>query len=401
MTRRALLVSTSNPYPVVKDGCQRLVWDYVDAMFPQHEVHFLHVTREDWSPLTLFHAGVATAPDVDVERVLAEDFEFVVFIGFKDRDFTRRLAGERPSFCYTDRFPHPDVPGDAFRGILSHRTDGPADHVLIVGGHFDERVFFCDRKPEEHVLAVGRIHPDKNQLELVARYRETVYEAFGLPLVLAGGVADPGYHRAVAPFVDGVSVISTIPDPSEASADAGWQSARELADLYNRARLYVSASRQETFSLSMIEAMACGTTCVVNGNYWGFAESELAPRVHGNVTGIDGCVLDLVAQALADDVRIDASELGAAVRAERHARRRRAVHRCTGLAATRCTSSGRATSLSSRSRSRRRGPASCSSRPSCRRSARAPSCSSIAARRLRAWRSTRRSTACDPPRAFR
>jgi glycosyltransferase involved in cell wall biosynthesis len=307
VTRRALLVSTSNPYPVVKDGCQRLVWDYVDAMFPQHEVHFLHVTREDWSPLTLFHAGVATAQDVDVERVLAEDFEFVVFIGFKDRDFTRRLAGERPSFCYTDRFPHPDVPGDAFRGILSHRTDGPAEHVLIVGGHFDERVFFRDRKPEEHVLAVGRIHPDKNQLELVARYRETVYEPFGLPLVLAGGVADPGYHRAVVPFVDNVSVISTIPDPSEASGDAGWQSARELADLYNRARLYVSASRQETFSMTMIEAMACGTTCVVNGNYWGFAESELAPRVYGNVTGTHGCVLDLVAQALADDARIDAS----------------------------------------------------------------------------------------------
>ena len=65
VTRRALLVSNSNPYPVVKDGCQRLVWDYVDAMFPQHEVHFLHVTREDWSPLTLYHAGVATAQDVD------------------------------------------------------------------------------------------------------------------------------------------------------------------------------------------------------------------------------------------------------------------------------------------------------------------------------------------------
>ena len=109
MTRRALLVSTSNPYPVVKDGCQRLVSDYVDAMFPQHEVHFLHVTREDWSPLTLFHDGMATVEDVDVERVLAEDFEFVVFIGFKDREFTRRLASERPSFCYTDRFPHPDV----------------------------------------------------------------------------------------------------------------------------------------------------------------------------------------------------------------------------------------------------------------------------------------------------
>jgi hypothetical protein len=29
--------------------------------------------------------------------------------------------------------------------------------------------------------------------------------------------------------------------------------------------------------------------------------------VYGNVTGTHGCVLDLVAQALADDARIDAS----------------------------------------------------------------------------------------------
>ena len=28
----------------------------------------------------------------------------------------------------------------------------------------------------------------------------------------------------------------------------------------------------------MIESMACGTTCVVNGDYWGFAEAELRPQ---------------------------------------------------------------------------------------------------------------------------
>lgn len=309
MTRRALLVSTANPYPVVKDGCERLVWDYVDAMFPSHEVHFLHVARDDWSPLTLFYDGEPTEERVDLDGVLRRDFEFVVFVGFKDRDFTRRLASARPSFCYTDRFPHPDVPGDAFRGILSHRTDGPEEHTLIVGGHFDERVFFPDpeRASDEHVLAVGRIHPDKNQLELVSRYREEIFEPFGLPLVLAGGVTDLAYYRKVLPFVDGVSVISTIADPSVPFADANWCSAAEIADLCHRARLYVSASAKEAFSLSMVEALACGTTCVVNGDYWGFAESDLRPRVHGNITGRSGSTVELVARALRDDVRIDAA----------------------------------------------------------------------------------------------
>ena len=60
--------------------------------------------------------------------------------------------------------------------------------------------------------------------------------------------------------------------------------------------------------MALIEAIACGTTCVVNGNYWGFAEADLRPNVYGNITAKHGCVLDLVAQALRDDVRIDGSE---------------------------------------------------------------------------------------------
>jgi hypothetical protein len=53
--------------------------------------------------------------------------------------------------------------------------------------------------------------------------------------------------------------------------------------------------------------MACGTTCVVNGDYRGFVAADLRPQVYGHITGQQGCVVDLVAQALHDDVRIDAS----------------------------------------------------------------------------------------------
>jgi hypothetical protein len=74
-----LLVSTASPYPIITDGCERLVSDY--------QAHF---------------------------------------IGFKDRELTRQLAGLRSPFCLTS---------------------------------------------EDLVLAVGRIHPDKNLLELVSRFR--------------------------------------------------------------------------------------------------------------------------------------------------------------------------------------------------------------------------------------
>ena len=311
MTRRALLVSPANPYPVVRDGCQRLVSDYVDAMFPSHEVWFLHVARDDWAPLALFHLGRSVPfgdPAVDLSRLYDVDFEFLFFVGFKDTDFTRRLAGHRPSFCLTDTFPHPDVPDGVFKGILSHRICCPPGDILLVGGSYDDTVFHPDRKGEELILSVGRIHPDKNQLELVSGYRERIFDVYGLPLHLVGGVADLAYYREVEPFVDGVAVVSTIVDPAEPLADSSWRTAREIADLCNRARLFVSASPKESFGLALIEAMACGTTCVVNGDYWGFAESELRPNVFGNISSKRGSVLDLVDEALHGDVRIDGSK---------------------------------------------------------------------------------------------
>jgi glycosyltransferase involved in cell wall biosynthesis len=112
-----------------------------------------------------------------------------------------------------------------------------------------------------------------------------------------GGVDDDAYWERVAEYVDGESVI----------ASAGWRSAQEVADLCNRARLFVSASPTESFGMALVEAMACGTTCVVNGAYTGFTETELRPHVHGNITGAYGSTVELVAKALADDVRIDAS----------------------------------------------------------------------------------------------
>ena len=175
-----------------------------------------------------------------------------------------------------------------------------------MGGTYDDETFRPNRKHEDLVLAVGRIHPDKDQLELVARYREAVFEPFGLPLPLVGGIEDPAYFAKVSEYVDGVSVISSV-DLHTPTAESNWLSAEEIAELCNRARLFVSASPKETFGMALIEAIGCGTTCVVNGTYSGFAEADLRPRVHGNVTGKRGSVVDLVADALRCDVRIDGS----------------------------------------------------------------------------------------------
>ena len=44
----------------------------------------------------------------------------------------------------------------------------------------------------------------------------------------------------------------------------GWVDDEDLAMLYRQARLFVLASREETFGRCVIESMACGTPCIVN-----------------------------------------------------------------------------------------------------------------------------------------
>jgi glycosyltransferase involved in cell wall biosynthesis len=312
VTRRVLLVSSASPYPVVTNGCARLVSDYLTHLFPTDRVYLLLTRPGDWAPLGLYFGGRPVAGDLNVSGLLAHDFAFVLFIGFKENQFTLELARSRASFCLTDTYPHPDVPHGLFRGILSHRSGDPHPDLLIIGGSYDDEVFHSDpagpdRGGDAWVLTVGRIHPDKHQLELVETYRERVFEEYGLPLYLAGGVADLDYFREVERYIDGVSVVSSI-DPGQPLAISNWRSAREIALLLHRARLFVLASPKESFGLALIEAMACGTTCVVNGEYRGFAELDLRPNVYGNITGKRGSVVDLAACALRDNVRIDASE---------------------------------------------------------------------------------------------
>jgi glycosyltransferase involved in cell wall biosynthesis len=305
VTRRALLVSTASPYPIVTNGCARLVHDYQTSMFPQYDLYFLLTRPGDWAPIRLFHDGRPI--DGEPADLLAADFAFVLFVGFKENEFTRQLAGCRPAFCLTDRYPHPDVPDRLFRGVLSHRAVRRHRDLLLVGGSYDDRVFYPDRRPEELVLAVGRIHPDKNQLELVRSYRRAIFDEYGLPLHLVGGIDDPDYFGDVQKYVDGLAVVSSV-DPADPLAIGSWRAAPEIAELCNRARLFVSASPKESFGMAMIEAMACGTTCVVNGDYRGFVAADLRPHVFGHITARQGCVVDLVVQALRDDVRIDGSD---------------------------------------------------------------------------------------------
>jgi hypothetical protein len=64
----------------------------------------------------------------------------------------------------------------------------------------------------------------------------------------------------------------------------------------------------ESFGIALAEAMACGTTCVLNGSFPGFDSADLGPHVFGNITGPHGSIVDILEEAFATNARRDGSE---------------------------------------------------------------------------------------------
>jgi glycosyltransferase involved in cell wall biosynthesis len=309
MKKRVLIVCSESPYPVVVGGYERLIKEYESNIFSDYDVYFL-ICRKD-SLKALLHYGAPVTDQTEKERLLDQRFEFALFI-HSDFDFMgpriiSPLIERIPSFCFTQLHPNEEFTDGRFRGILTHFSESPHENVLVIGGFYDPSVVFKNRQGDDFVVCVGRIHERKNQLELVRHYREKIYLKHQLPLYLVGGSSQDDYYDLVAQFVDNVSVLSTS-DPRQPLAHTNWKSLEQIAEICNRARMFVMASEEESFCLALVEAMACGTTCVVNGIYYGFDPDDLRPHVYGNITGRQGSTLDLVDEVLERDIRIDASE---------------------------------------------------------------------------------------------
>jgi glycosyltransferase involved in cell wall biosynthesis len=119
--------------------------------------------------------------------------------------------------------------------------------------------------PESYLLAVGTQQPRKNLNNLLTAWRLVHPQHPGWSLVIAGGKGPqfkPSDLQTVSP---GVRMLGYVPDA-------------ELPILYSGARAYLSASLEEGFGLTVLEAMACGTPVLA-------ASSGALPEVLGN-TGL-------------------------------------------------------------------------------------------------------------------
>jgi len=308
MKRKALIVCKHLPYPVAAGGIERLLLGYEAHIFSDYDVYLLFY--HECYPARLFHYGRPLTCNVTTEKLLAFDFAFALFFNyetdFQDDCLMRPFMAAVPSYCFLQSHPDKQVSDRFFRGVITHRSVLPHKNVLRLGGFYDPSIFFKRESTEELIISVGRIHEVKNQLDLVSNYRSPIYRRYGLPLYLVGGTLKPGYFQQVHAHVDNVSVCSTI-NPERPLDAAGWRAPGELAGLYRRARMFVMASPEESFCLALIEALACGVTCVINGNYQGFDGEELSPHVYGHTTEKRGSILDTLEEALARNIRIDAS----------------------------------------------------------------------------------------------
>lgn len=112
--------------------------------------------------------------------------------------------------------------------------------------------------PDRFALWIGEFLPQKNLEFLVAAWAQVLREvAQAPPLVLAG--AQRGEFRKIAREVTRRGLESRVLFPGFIRDD-------DLAAVYSAARLFVFPSLYEGFGLPPLEAMACGTPCVVSNS---------------------------------------------------------------------------------------------------------------------------------------
>jgi glycosyltransferase involved in cell wall biosynthesis len=107
-----------------------------------------------------------------------------------------------------------------------------------------------------YLLNVSSFWPYKNQLKLIYAYAQLIRER-GIPheLVFVGGSDQPAYSAQIRAAVTQLGLEDRV-------RFVGYLRHSELAYFYRGADVFVYPSLFETFGLTLLEAMACGTPVV-------------------------------------------------------------------------------------------------------------------------------------------
>jgi glycosyltransferase involved in cell wall biosynthesis len=131
--------------------------------------------------------------------------------------------------------------------------------VAVTGAPLDPMFELTRHAPARHLLVVGGGDARKNP-EMVIRAHANarlLQEGAGIPLVIAGNYSsrDAAAFRVIATTCGGRADLVEVP---------GHVSDAALLDLYGQAFALISPSRDEGFSLPLIEGMAAGLPCLAS-----------------------------------------------------------------------------------------------------------------------------------------
>jgi len=307
--QKLLMVCGQYAWPKIKGGIENRIRAYRDFILSDdYEVYFYFYHPPMIPKLKMPNGQEVVNPS---EKQLKEINPHITFFMNDDFDFNKapalkHLKANTRTILMTQKWRIAN--SGTYDAVITNYADVPTDEsVLQIGGFYDNKIYYKDRKQERFVIHVGRIHDTKNQVELVKNYKKEIYLKHKIPLYMVGGTFTNDYFQEVYKYVDGIAVMGTA-KPGVPYTDRNWINNEALARLYNSARLFVLPSKQETFGLALAEAMACGTTCVVDGEYPGMPQQELEGQVLGNVYGYTGSIIQNIDRALTDNIRIDGSE---------------------------------------------------------------------------------------------
>jgi glycosyltransferase involved in cell wall biosynthesis/quercetin dioxygenase-like cupin family protein len=124
------------------------------------------------------------------------------------------------------------------------------DYVATVHHGIDIDLFSFNEKPDDYLLFLGRIHPDKGAREAIE-----IARAAGMKLRMAGYIQDQHYYETeVKPFIDN----DQITYEGHVSNDV------RNSLLSNAVALLHPIYFEEPFGLTVVESMACGTPIIAN-----------------------------------------------------------------------------------------------------------------------------------------
>jgi glycosyltransferase involved in cell wall biosynthesis len=164
-------------------------------------------------------------------------------------------------------------------------------YVATIYHGIDVSQFPFRAHPGEHLVAFGRIHPDKGTADAIEIARRA-----GRPLIICGPVHDHDYYEErVKPHIDGEQVRYL--------GNVGPQDRAEV--LGGAVALLHPIGFAEPFGLSVVEAMMCGTPVVA------YPKGAMPELIEPGRTGLLVNSVEEAAEAVADAARLDREQVRA------------------------------------------------------------------------------------------